>query len=268
MIPAAAVARDPKPLPASPCLHAARRARIPPCSGPASCPPIGFPRSAPDDRPQPNPQLFDHRPHRPRQVHHRRPLYPDLRGSRSAGDVGTSAGLHGPGAGTGHHHQGPERYPGLQGEERPDLPPQLHRHPGARGLLLRGIAFARRLRGGAPGRGRCPGGRGPERGQLLHGHRAGARGPAGPEQDRPALGGPGQGDHRDRRDHWHRCQSCPAGERQDGGGHPGSFGGPDRAHPRPQGGCGGPAAGPDHRLLVRFLRRCGITDPRHAGRDQ
>ena len=62
--------------------------------------------------------------------------------------------------------------------------------------------------GALAGGGCGPGRRGPERRQLLHGHRAGPRGPAGPEQDRSAGGRSRSGDQRDRGDHRHRGPRC------------------------------------------------------------
>ena len=51
---------------------------------------------------------------------------------------------------------------------------QPHRHARPRRLLLRGLALAGRLRGRHPDRGRRPGGRGPDPGQLLPGARRAA----------------------------------------------------------------------------------------------
>jgi hypothetical protein len=74
-----------------------------------------------------------------------------------ARDVGAGARLHGPGARARHHHQGAERDPGLSGQGRRGLRAELHRHAGACGLLLRGLALAGGLRGRAAGGGCGPG---------------------------------------------------------------------------------------------------------------
>ena len=44
-------------------------------------------------------------------------FHPALRGAERPRDVRSGAGLHGPGARARHHHQGPERHPGLQGAD-------------------------------------------------------------------------------------------------------------------------------------------------------
>ena len=86
--------------------------------------------------------------------------------------------------------------------------------PGPRRLLLRGVALAGGLRRRAAG-GRCVAGRrGADGRQLLHRDRAGRRGRAGAEQDRPAVGRPRARDRRDRGHHRHpgartRC-ACSA----------------------------------------------------------
>ena len=147
---------------------------------------------------------------------------------------------------------------------RAALPAEHDRHPGPRRLLLRGVALAGGLRRGAAGGGCLPGRRGAERRQLLHGHRAGARSAAGDQQDRPALGRSGAGHaRRSRRSSASmprmRCASAPR---------------PARACrscskqlvqriPPPHGRSGGAAAGADHRLLVRQLRRRGLAGARH-----
>ena len=69
----------------------------------------------------------------------------------------------------GHHHQGARRAPALHGARRARVHAQPHRHARARGLLLRGLPLARRLRGGDPDRRRRPGGRGPDPRELLPG---------------------------------------------------------------------------------------------------
>ena len=58
---------------------------------------------------------------------------------------------------------------------RPGIHAQPHRHARPRGLLVRGLPLARRLRGGDPDRGRRPGDRGADPGQLLPGLGRGPR---------------------------------------------------------------------------------------------
>ena len=113
------------------------------------------------------------------------------------------------------------------------------------------------LRGRAAGRRRQPGRRGPDGRQLLHRHRAGSRGPAGAQQDRPAgTPSPSASSTRSRRSSASTRHGRGAHQRQDRrrassdvleqicGAHPATQGRPRRA-----------AAGADHRLLVRRLRR-------------
>ena len=57
----------------------------------------------------PHPQLFDHRPHRPRQVDARRPLHPALRRAVRPRDERAGARLDGPRARARHHDQGADR---------------------------------------------------------------------------------------------------------------------------------------------------------------
>jgi S1-C subfamily serine protease len=101
-----------------------------------------------------------------------------------------------------------------------DLSAELHRHAGPRRLLLRGVAFAGRLRRRAAGGGRRAGRRGAVGGQLLHRHRAGPRGAAGAEQDRPAAGRSRTGLPGDRGDHRHRCLARGAVSAKTGQGRP------------------------------------------------
>ena len=70
---------------------------------------------------QPDPQLLDHRPYRPRQVHPRRPPDPDHRRADRARDDQPGARQHGARAGARDHHQGPDRPAQLQGQRRRDL---------------------------------------------------------------------------------------------------------------------------------------------------
>ena len=97
----------------------------------------------------------------------------------------------------------------LQRARRRDVPAQPDRHAGPRRLRLRGVALARRVRGRAAGRRRVAGRRGADGRQLLHGDRAGRRGRAGAEQDRPAVGGARARDRRDRGHHRHRRRRTP-----------------------------------------------------------
>ncbi len=114
-----------------------------------------------------HPELLDHRPHRPRQVDARGPHPRADRGRRRALARAADARLDGARARARDHDQGAGGPRRLPGGRRPDLPPAPDRHPGARGLLLRGLAQPRRLRGRSAGRRRRPGRRGPDRRQRL-----------------------------------------------------------------------------------------------------
>ena len=96
-----------------------------------------------------------------------------------------------------------------------DLLAQPDRHARPRRLRLRGVALARRLRRRAAGRRRVAGRRGADGRQLLHGDRAGRRGGAGAEQDRPAVRRAGARDRGDRGHHRHRRHGRGARQRQD-----------------------------------------------------
>ncbi len=147
------------------------------------------------------------------------------------------------------------------------LPAQFHRHARTRRFLLRGFPLAGSLRGSAAGRGRRAGRRGAERRELLYRARAGAGGAAGHQQDRPAVGGSGQGDPRDRGDHRHPGRGRRAGQRQDRrSACPNCSKQLVRAHPGALGRPRGAAAGADHRLLVRQLRRRRLAGARHERR--
>ena len=152
-----------------------------------------------------NPQLLDHRPHRPRQDD---PLRPPARadgGAQPAGDDRAVPRLDGPRARAGHHDQAALRAPRVQGEGRARLHPQPHRHSRPRGLRVRGVPLAGGLPGGAPRGGREPGRRGPDARQRPPRLGRGARDHPGPQQDRPARGrararqGADRARHRDRR---------------------------------------------------------------------
>ena len=93
---------------------------------------------------------------------------------------------HGSRARARDHDQGPGRARVLHGAERRDLPAAPDRHARPRGLHLRGLAVAGRVRGRAAGRRRLPGRRGPDGGQHLPGDRRRPRADPDHEQGRPA----------------------------------------------------------------------------------
>ena len=188
-----------------------------------------------------NPQFFDHRPHRPRQVDARRPLHPALRRTFRPRDERAGLGLDGPGARARHHDQGADRRADLQGPRRRDVQPQPDRHAGTRRLRVRGLAFAGGLRGRVAGRRRVAGRGSADGGQLLHGRGAGRHRRARAEQDRPAVGGSRARDRRDRGHHRHRRDRCGARERQERRRH--------RRHPR-----GGDRQDPAARMGIPMRR--------------
>ena len=216
---------------------------------------------------EPHPQFLDHRPHRPRQVDARRSLHPALRRARCARDERAGARFDGPGARTRHHDQGADGGARIRRARRRELPPQHDRHAGPRRLRLRSLALAGRVRGCAAGRRCVARGGSADGGQLLHGARAGRRGGAGAQQDRPAVGRPGAGDRGNRGHHRHRRAGRHPRQRQDRRRcrrHPR---GGDRAHPAARGGFQCAVGRIDHRLVVRQLRRggdAGAHDERHA----
>ena len=212
-------------------------------------------------------QLFDHCPHRPREVDARRSLHPALRRIVRPGDERAGPGLDGPRARARHHDQGADGGADVPGTRRRNVRAQPDRHAGPRRFRLRGLALARRVRRRAAGRRRFARGRGADGRELLHGDRARRRSGAGAEQDRSAFGRPGTRDRRDRGHHRHRRHRRRTRERQERDRH--------RRHPRsrdrqgaaPQRRSGGAAVGVDHRLLVRQLRgrrHAGTRDGRHA----
>ena len=79
-------------------------------------------------------------------------------------------------------------------ERRPDLRAQPHRHARSRRLRLRGQPQPAGLRGRDPRRRRDPGHRGADARQRPSRHARGPHAHPGPQQDRPAVGGPGD-DH-------------------------------------------------------------------------
>ncbi len=129
------------------------------------------------------------------------------------------------------------------------------RHAGPRRLLVRGQPLAVGLRRRAARRRREPGRRGADRRELLHGARSRRRGRAGAQQDRPAVGRSGQRDPRDRGRHRHRRARRDPREREDRRGRAGHHRGRDREDPAADGFARRAAAGADHRLVVRQLRR-------------
>ena len=90
-------------------------------------------------RAQEYPQLLDHRPYRPRQVHPGRPADPG-HAARSTDREMTRPGArqHGYRARARHHHQGADRPPDLHGQGRRDLRAQPDGHAGPCRLRLRG----------------------------------------------------------------------------------------------------------------------------------
>ena len=182
----------------------------------------------------PNPELLDHRPHRPRQVDPGRSL-PRADGRRRPRSPPPAARLDGARARARDHDQGAGGAGLVRGARRRDLPPPPHRHPGPRGLLVRGLAQPRRLRGGAAGR-RCRAGRrGADGRQHLRRRRGGARADPGAEQGGPAERRAGArrggGDRPDRRGP--RRGAADLG--QDGRGGGGGAGGDRGAHPAARG---------------------------------
>ena len=167
-----------------------------------------------------------------------------------------------------HHHQVALGVRAVHGEGRPDLPPQLHRHPRPRRLQLRGQPLAGRVRGRAAGGGRGPGRGGAVGGQLLHRGGAGAGSGAGAQQDRPAHRRHRAGEGGDRGGDRHRCRRRDCGQRQDRAEHGGRSGGDRHPHPGPRPRRHRQAAGADHRFLVRQLPGRGLAGARGAGRDQ
>ena len=208
------------------------------------------------------PGAVDHRPHRPRQEHARRPDPRAVRRRRPPRHARAVPRHDGPRAGAGHHDQGPERAPHLAGPR-----PAPDRHARPRRLRLRGLAQPRGLRGRDPARRRQPGHRGPDARQLLRGARRRPHDRRRAQQDRPAPG---------------RARQAGRGDRA-GARHPGHRGAPDlgqdrrgRARAARRGGRPRPAAqgrsrrtapGADLRLVLRRLPRgdqCGAGLRRHA----
>ena len=170
-----------------------------------------------------------------------------------AGDGEPTPGQHGPGAGAGYHHQGPGRAPELHRRRRGGVRPEPHRHPGPRGLQLRGVPLPGRLRGGGAGGGLHPGRGGPDPGQHLPRHGARFGDSPGLQQNRPPRRQPrpgqagGGGHHRPPR-------PGRAGDfRQAGGQHRRGAGGHCEKRAPPLRGRKRPPQGPDFRQPVRQL---------------
>jgi predicted DNA-binding protein len=91
-------------------------------------------------RPAHDPQLLDHRAHRPRKVDAGR-SHPRVHGrAQRAREARPVPRQDGPRARARHHHQGADRPARVQGEGRRDLHAAPHRHARARRLQLRGVA--------------------------------------------------------------------------------------------------------------------------------
>ena len=146
-----------------------------------------------------HPQLLDHRPHRPREVHAGRPDPRDHGRGRRARPQAPAARLDGPRARARDHDQGAGRARGVHGQRRPALPAAPDRHARARRLHLRGLALAGGVRRRAAARGRLAGRRGADRREHLPRGRLRPRADPRDEQDRPARRGAGAGGGRDRR---------------------------------------------------------------------
>ena len=203
----------------------------------------------------PDPQLLDHRPHRPRQVDAGRPHPRAHRRRRPDENAGADARLDGPRARARDHDQGPGRAGRVHRRRRPDLPPAPDRHARPRRLLLRGLAQPRRLRGRAAGRRRRPGGRGADRRQHLPGDRERAGADPGDQQGRPARRRAGAGRRGDRRPDRRRPRGSALDLGQDRRGRARGAGGDRRADPGAQGRARRAAAGADLRLRVRPVPR-------------
>ena len=149
---------------------------LPPVSGTLPAPP-GF---SPDSRwlslchdsARPHPQLLDHRPHRPRQIDAGRPPpADDAAPSRSARCRTRCSTTWTSSASAASPSRRAPCASSTGAGRRRHLRAQPDRHPRPRRLPLRGLAQPRRLRGGAPGGRRHPGGRGADGRQRLPGDR-------------------------------------------------------------------------------------------------
>ena len=144
--------------------------------------------------PEPDPQLLDHRAHRPWQVDARRPGPPADGDRVRAGDARPAARLDGARARARDHHQGAGGARPVEGARaEPD------RHPGPRRLHLRGLPLAAGVRGRRARRGRGAGDRGADARKRVPGDRERPRDRARRQQDRPPVGRPGRGRRRGER---------------------------------------------------------------------
>ncbi len=203
---------------------------------PQPSPPTGIIAGLPKQAKRPGldeeyPQFFHHCSRRSRQIHAGGPLHPGMRRPGRARDAGAGARfawIWSASAASPSRRRASRS--GFKSAERRDVPAQLHRHAGARRLLLRGFALARSLRGRVAGGRRRAGRRGAERRQLLYRAGTGPGSAAGHQQDRSALRRSGQGDPRNRGDHRHTGRGCRAGQRQDRRGRARSAGTAGQAH--------------------------------------
>ena len=184
-----------------------------------------------------HPQLLHHRPHRPRQVDARRPHARHHRRGQRPRHARPVPRPHGHRARTRHHHQEPGGQDAVGGRrgrsEARDLRPQHDRHPRPRGLHVRGVPLARRLRGSDPPGRRGPGDRSPDTRESVPRPRERSRDHPGAQQDRPAGRGPGEVRPRARAADRVRPRRCAAGQRQDRRGRRGAARPGGREDPRP-----------------------------------
>ncbi len=216
----------------------------------------------PHHGPGPHPQLLDHRAHRPRQVDAGRPHPRADPHGRRAGDARAAARLDGPGARARDHDQGAGGARVLHRPRRADLPAAPDRHPRPRGLHVRGLALAGRVRGGAARRGRLPGRGGADGREHVPGGGVRAGADPVPEQDRPPRRRAGAGGRRSERADGRAAGVDPADQREDRRGRAGRAGGADRARAAPRGRPRGARAGADLRLRVRPVPRRDRLHPR------
>ena len=217
-------------------------------------------------RPGTDPELLHHRPHRPRQVDAGRPDAGGHRAGRGAQHARPVPRPHGHRARARHHHQGAERPaavdPAVGRAHRHPVRARHDRHPRARGLHVRGVPVAGRLRGRGPARRRRPGHRGADAGQPLPGAGERPHDHPGAQQDRPA-GRPARAVRRgDRAHHRLRARRRAAGQRQDRHRRPGAAR-PDRGRdPRAHRPRRGSRPRDDLRLGLRHLPRRHHLRPR------